>query len=49
MEQQAATDTESESAGHQADEQRSREREALRRRVSESLLRCPGGDTSPRA
>jgi len=43
MEQQAA-DPESEAAPTQADEQRSREREALRRRVRESLLRCPGGD-----
>ena len=49
MEQQGATDTESESAGNQAEEQRLAEREALRRRVRESLLRCPGGDTPPRA
>jgi hypothetical protein len=49
MDKQGATDKESESAAQTTDEQRSREREALRRRVSESLLRCPGGESSPRA
>jgi hypothetical protein len=49
MEKQGETDKESESAADPTDEQRSREREALRRRVSESLLRCPGGEPSPRA
>ena len=49
MEQQGSADKESESAGNQAQEQRSAEREALRHRVRESLLRCPGGDTPPRA
>lgn len=48
MEKQAATDTESEAAGSQVDEQRSREREQLRHRVRESLLRCPGADPSAR-
>jgi hypothetical protein len=48
MEHQGAVDKESEPAVNQADEQRSREREALRRRVHESLLRCPGVETSPR-
>jgi len=49
MEQEGATEEKSESAGHQADEQRAREREALRLRVHESLLRCPGADGSPHA
>jgi hypothetical protein len=49
MEQQEATDTESEPAGNQAQEQRLAERDALRRRVRESLLRCPGGDAPPGA
>jgi len=49
MEQQGATDKESEQAGEQAQEQRLAERDALRHRVRESLLRCPGGDTPPRA
>ena len=49
MEQQGSPDKESESAGEQAQEQRSVEREALRRRVRESLLRCPGGDATPSA
>jgi hypothetical protein len=49
MEKQGATDKESESAANPTDEQRSREREALRRRVSESLLRFPGGESSQRA
>ena len=42
MDEQVATDTESESAGNRPEEQQAREREALRRRVRESLLRCPG-------
>jgi hypothetical protein len=46
MEQQGATEEKLESARHQADEQRAREREALRLRVRESLLRCPGADGS---
>jgi hypothetical protein len=46
MEQQAAADKESEAARNRADEQQAREREALRRRVRESLLRCPGVDPS---
>jgi hypothetical protein len=46
MEQQVAADTESESAGNRVDEQRALEREALRRRVRESLLRCPGAEPS---
>ena len=49
MEQHLAADKESEPAGNQAQEQRSAERDALRLRVRESLLRCPGGDTPPRA
>ena len=46
MEQHCAADTESEPAGNQADEQQARDREALRRRVRESLLRCPGAESS---
>jgi hypothetical protein len=46
MEQQGAADTESEPAGNRAEEQQAREREALKRRVRESLLRCPGADAS---
>jgi hypothetical protein len=46
MEEQAAADTESESAGNRVEDQYAREREALRRRVRESLLRCPGAETS---
>jgi hypothetical protein len=49
MEKQGATDRESESAAHPTAEQRSRERWELRHRVSESVLRCPGGESSPRA
>jgi hypothetical protein len=46
MEQQAA-DTESESAGNRPEaEQQAGEREALRRRIRESLLRCPGAELS---
>jgi hypothetical protein len=45
MDEQVATDTESESAGNRPEEQQAREREALRRRVRESLLRCPGAES----
>ena len=48
MEEQVAADKESEPAGSQVDAQRSREREELRLRVRESLLRCPGADASAR-
>ena len=48
MEQHLAADKESEPAGNQVDEQRSRERDDLRLRVRESLLRCPGADASAR-
>ena len=47
MEKNSAQE-EPEAAGNQRDEQRAREREALRRRVSESLLRCPEANLSPR-
>jgi len=40
---------ESELAAKTADEQRAREREALRRRVRESLVRCPDAPASPHA
>jgi len=46
MEQQVAGDTESESPGNRAEEQQRSEREALRRRIRESLLRCPGAEPS---
>jgi hypothetical protein len=46
MEHQVGAEQESEAAGNRADEQQRREREALKRRVRESLLRCPGGETS---
>jgi hypothetical protein len=47
MEQQVAGDTESESPGNRADEQQQQsDREALRRRIRESLLRCPGAEPS---
>jgi hypothetical protein len=49
MEQQASVETESESVGNRVEEQQAREREALRRRVRESLLRCPGTEPSQRA
>jgi hypothetical protein len=49
MEQHGAADKESEPDGKRADEQRSREREALRLRVRESLLRCPSAEDSARA
>jgi hypothetical protein len=41
VEHDGATAEESESAGSPVDEQQAREREALRRRVRESLLHCP--------
>ena len=46
MEHQVGGEQESEAAGNRADEQQLREREALKRRVRESLLRCPGSETS---
>jgi hypothetical protein len=46
MEDQAAADKESESAGNGVEDQYAREREAMRRRVRESLLRCPGAESS---
>jgi hypothetical protein len=46
MEQHGAADTESEPAGNPAEEQQARDRETLRRRVRESLLRCPGAESS---
>jgi hypothetical protein len=46
VEHQGGAEQESEAAGNRADEQQRREREALKRRVRESLLRCPGGETS---
>jgi hypothetical protein len=46
MEQQIAADTEADSSAGNQEEQQAREREALRRRVRESLLRCPGADSS---
>ena len=49
MDHSAAAETESESAGSRAEEQQVRDREALKRRVRESLLRCPGAETSRQA
>jgi hypothetical protein len=49
VEAEEATDIEVELDARRAQEQRSREREALRRRVRESLLRCPGGENPARA
>ena len=46
MEHQGGGEKESEAASNRTDEQQLREREALKRRVRESLLRCPGGETS---
>jgi hypothetical protein len=47
MEQQVAGDTESDSPGNRVEEQQQRsDREALRRRIRESLLRCPGAESS---
>ncbi len=43
---QGGEEPESEAAGNRADEQQVREREAFKRRVRESLLRCPGAETS---
>lgn len=47
--EQPSPNEEPETAGNPHDEQRAREREALRRRVSESLLRCPEANLTPRA
>ncbi|MGD1049497.1 MAG: hypothetical protein ABR947_00315 [Solirubrobacteraceae bacterium] len=42
-----AGDTESDSPGNRVEEQQQRsDREALRRRIRESLLRCPGAESS---
>jgi len=49
MEPHVAADKESEPDRKRAEEQRSREREALRLRVRESLLRCPSAEDSTRA
>ncbi len=49
MEHQVAVDKESEPAGNRPEEQQAREREALRRRVHESLLRCPGAEPTRQA
>jgi hypothetical protein len=46
VEHQGGAEQESEAVGNRADEQQAREREALKRRVRESLLRCPGAETS---
>ena len=46
MEHQGGAELESEAAGNRVDVQQLREREALKRRVRESLLRCPGAETS---
>jgi hypothetical protein len=46
MEHQGGAEQESDAAGNRADEQQVREREAFKRRVRESLLRCPGAETS---
>jgi hypothetical protein len=46
MEHQGGAEQESDAAGNRADEQQAREREALKRRVRESLLRCPGAESS---
>jgi hypothetical protein len=45
VEHQGGAEQESDAAGNRADEQQAREREALKRRVRESLLRCPGAET----
>ena len=49
MEHDDAVEPEAEAATTSADERRAREREALRRRVRESLVRCPDAHTAPRA
>jgi hypothetical protein len=49
MEHASAGPEESEAAVKTVEEQRAREREALRRRVRESLVRCPDGQSSPPA
>jgi len=46
VEHQGGAEQQSEAVGNRADEQQAREREALKRRVRESLLRCPGTETS---
>jgi hypothetical protein len=46
MEQQDASHEEPASVVHATADQEAREREALRRRVRESLLRCPDGNAS---
>jgi hypothetical protein len=48
MEHQGGAEQESEAAGNRVDEEQAREHEALKRRVRESLLRCPGAETSRR-
>ena len=49
MEHDDAIEQEAEAAKAAADERRAREREALRRRVRESLVRCPDVHSVPRA
>jgi len=44
MEQKVAGEKDSEAASNANEEQQARQREALRRRVHESLLRCPGAE-----
>ena len=48
MEPEGTIERERESAGgaDELEQDQAREREALRRRVRESLLRCPGADSS---
>ena len=46
MEHQDAAQKESERIARAVTDQEAREREALRRRVRESLLRCPESDVS---
>jgi len=48
MEHENAAPQESEPARKTVEEQQAREREALRRRVRESLVRCPDAQASPR-
>jgi hypothetical protein len=49
MDHTSAVETDSESVGSRVEEQQAREREALKRRVRESLLRCPGADVTRQA
>lgn len=49
MDHTSAVETDTESAGSRVDEQQAREREALKRRVRESLLRCPGAEATRQA